>query len=77
MMNDRDKDGGRADFDDDDYIPPVPAGPFRVVLGLSLLSGGAFAALLSDNVCVKYAGVIASLASGLVMLKSPDKKGEN
>lgn len=75
-MNDSDDDREKKDFDDEESLL-VPAGPVRVVLGLTMMAGGVFAAALSDKSWVKTVGFILFLVSGLVMVKSADRKDGN
>ncbi len=61
--------------DEDDELF-VPAGFFRVMLGLIMLIGGFLLAALSIDERIRIVGGCLFLASGLVMLKKPNKSNK-
>jgi putative Mn2+ efflux pump MntP len=58
--------------DEDDELL-VPAGFFRVILGLTMMVGGFLLAALAVDEWIRTIGGCLFLVSGTVMLKNPNK----
>ena len=63
----------RDEFDDEEDQLPVPASPFRIVLGIVMLVSGFLVGGFGEGSWLTYVGLAVLMLSFRVMLRYPDK----